>query len=84
MATISKMMRTRRRREDDAGLGIDGGSSIDFSRCADFSSVGRMGAITVDSLRLSQCVLLSPLESKVSSGDDEVYFYIVELYNFVN
>lgn len=51
MARINKMMRTRRRREG-AVLGMDGGSWIDFSRWADFSSVGRMGAITVDSLRL--------------------------------
>lgn len=63
MARISKMMRIRRRRED-AGLDINGGSSIDFSRWADFSSVGRMGAITIGFVAAFTVCFIVPLESK--------------------
>lgn len=72
MARISKMMRTRRRREDAGLLGIDGGSWIlDFSRWEDFSSVGRMGAITVVFVAASQCLCFI---SKVSSWEWWGYF----------
>lgn len=83
MARINKMMRTRRRREG-AVLGMDGGLWIDFSRWADFSSVGRMGAITVDSLQLHNLFYFS-LQSKVLSEMMRLLTQTsILLYNLVN